>query len=144
MVDTYDFLDNIGEVREFTKKLRETYINYISEFLMEYVKGLDKEMRKTALILVKKCKEVQFPLEVFRHGTDYVINQNRQWSGYEFKIDKNGKFYVKDQVNNKQRETRENGHSYNITPFVETDIMEFDFTKVNNDYLKVVLTMEHF
>lgn len=144
MIDTYDFLDNIEEVREFTKTLRTKYIDYITENLISYSKQLDNKMCKTALVLIDKCKEINFPLEVFRHGTDYVVNQNRQWGGYEFKIDKDGKFYVKDQVRNKQTETRDNGGSYVITPFIETDITTFNFNQVSEDYINVVSNTNHY
>lgn len=145
MVDIYYFLDNINEIKVFTENLRTKYVEYISGHLNEYInKQLKKSMITPALELVRKCQEINFPLEVFRHGTDYVINQNRQWSGYEFKIDNDGKFYVKDQVNNKQTEKIENGHSYNITPFVETDIMKFDFKQVKDDYIKVLSRTDNF
>lgn len=144
MIDTYEFLDNIEEIRLFTKELRQKYVEHITEHLIKYTETLDKPMIITALLLIDKCKRINFPLEVFRHGTDYVVNQNYQWRGYEFKIDKEGKFYIKDNINNKQSEERENGYSYDVTPFVETDIMTFDFHIIHNDYMKAILKMENY
>lgn len=143
IIDTYDFLDNIEEVRLFTKELRVKYIDLITEQLTKYSKILNKKIGKTALILIEKCKEINFPLEVFRHGSDYVVNQNYHWRGYEFKIDNQGKFYIKDSVNNKQYEELENGRR-DITPYVETNIMEFDFNIINAEYMKALVKMDKF
>jgi len=123
------------------KFLRTKYIDYISEYLNEYIKTSghfkSKKIQNTALTLVKKCKEVEFPLEVFRHGEDYVINRNANWMGYEFRIDKDGKFYVQDRINNRKLEKTEFGHK-DITPFIEENIETYDFQKIVDAYIQVM------
>lgn len=146
IAENMTFVDNIEKVKEFSKELRIKYNNMITTNLLNYIKTSGhfktKVISDIATKLVNKCGDVGFPLEVFRFGTDAVFNRNANWIGYEFKISNNGKFFVKDSINNRQTEKREGG-TYDCTPYIETDINSFNFKQVFDDYYKVMSNSDY-
>lgn len=130
---------------QLCKDLRTKYIKYISERLNHYINAskhfYSEVMKQTSYKLVEKCSDVEFPLEVFRFGQDYASNRNAHWRGFEFKVDSEGKFFVKDYVNNKKidEQTR-----IDNTPFVEQDIETYDFKNIVNIYFEVIKKLDDY
>ena len=121
--------------------MRRKYVTEITIHLLNYIENSGhfktKKMSKVATKLVKKCGEIGFPLGTFSFGNNYVCNRNASWIGYEFKIDDDGLFYVKDSINNKKIEKRENCN-FECTQFIEIDIDDFDFNKLYSEYYLIM------